>query len=303
MFLIVAGNVAKIAWEKLRRCFTNAVNRRRAKQAKLGNKSNRLLHPWKYEKRMSFLIPFTEHRKQCLLDDSELFDGSNEATFDACDGVSRLEDQKDDRPFSVAYELPNDTMKSSITIKREVSDSPERELAVRTSESFDLDLFKKDRNNDLSAALCTDLGSDNSSGAVNWTTKDLLRNGLILNKSASSTKRMPQNRYDSKTESSNLRESLLNSGNNLLSITHNTNASGFVHGKGPELDDTDLFFLSMGKTIKKLPRMDQAKIKLLLSNAVFQAQINYLDLDSNRNSPLASSSTFGDNENFEGNNN
>lgn len=39
------------------------------------------------------------------------------------------------------------------------------------------------------------------------------------------------------------------------------------------LDETDLFFLSMSKMTKLLPSVEQAKIKLLLSNSVLQAEI------------------------------
>lgn len=39
------------------------------------------------------------------------------------------------------------------------------------------------------------------------------------------------------------------------------------------MDETDIFFLSMSKMIKQLPQVEQAKIKLLLSNSVLQAEI------------------------------
>ncbi|GAB6028738.1 hypothetical protein CHUAL_004558 [Chamberlinius hualienensis] len=51
--LDISVDVAKNTWDKLRRCFCNAINRRRHKQ----------IHPWKYEKEMSFLLPFYENRK------------------------------------------------------------------------------------------------------------------------------------------------------------------------------------------------------------------------------------------------
>lgn len=39
------------------------------------------------------------------------------------------------------------------------------------------------------------------------------------------------------------------------------------------MDETDLFFLSMSKTTKQLPKVVQAKIKLLLSTFVLRAEI------------------------------
>nr|CAI5836616.1 unnamed protein product [Callosobruchus analis] len=38
------------------------------------------------------------------------------------------------------------------------------------------------------------------------------------------------------------------------------------------MDDTDLFFLSMSKMVKKLPKYEQATVKLAVSNAVFEAE-------------------------------
>lgn len=39
------------------------------------------------------------------------------------------------------------------------------------------------------------------------------------------------------------------------------------------MDETDIFVLSMSKMTKQLPQVEQAKIKLLLSNSVLQAEI------------------------------
>lgn len=39
------------------------------------------------------------------------------------------------------------------------------------------------------------------------------------------------------------------------------------------LDETDLFFLSMSRMAKKLPKLEQSQIKLALSNSVFSAEV------------------------------
>ena len=39
------------------------------------------------------------------------------------------------------------------------------------------------------------------------------------------------------------------------------------------LDDMDMFFLSMSRMTKKLPKLEQARIKLELSNSVLSAEI------------------------------
>lgn len=41
------------------------------------------------------------------------------------------------------------------------------------------------------------------------------------------------------------------------------------------LDETDMFFLSMAKMTKQLPKVEQSQIKLALSNSVLSAEIRY----------------------------
>jgi hypothetical protein len=55
------GNKAKETWEKLRRCFCNARNRRREEtNSDMASKKKSF---WKYDEQMSFLIPFLDTRK------------------------------------------------------------------------------------------------------------------------------------------------------------------------------------------------------------------------------------------------
>lgn len=46
--------------------------------------------------------------------------------------------------------------------------------------------------------------------------------------------------------------------------------------KQHDMDETDLFFLSMSKAVKELPKLDQTKIKLDLHTAISQAEIRKL---------------------------
>ncbi|XP_059052087.1 transcription factor Adf-1-like [Achroia grisella] len=46
--------------------------------------------------------------------------------------------------------------------------------------------------------------------------------------------------------------------------------------KQQDMDETDLFFLSMSKALKSLPKLDQTKIKLDLHTAISQAEIRNL---------------------------
>lgn len=51
--------------------------------------------------------------------------------------------------------------------------------------------------------------------------------------------------------------------------------------KKQEMDDLDTFFLSMSKTVKKLPKLDQIRIKLDLVKAVSEAELKQLESKQN----------------------
>ncbi|CAG5029833.1 unnamed protein product [Parnassius apollo] len=51
--------------------------------------------------------------------------------------------------------------------------------------------------------------------------------------------------------------------------------------KKQELDEVDTFFLSMSKTMKKLPRLDQIRIKMDLLKAISEAEIKQLESQQN----------------------
>lgn len=54
-----------------------------------------------------------------------------------------------------------------------------------------------------------------------------------------------------------------------------------------DMDETDLFFLSMSKAIKKLPKLEQSKIKLDLHSAISQAEIRLLEAQNQvRKTPI-----------------
>lgn len=54
-----------------------------------------------------------------------------------------------------------------------------------------------------------------------------------------------------------------------------------------EMDETDLFFLSMSKAVKKLPKLEQSKIKLDLHTAISKAEIHFLQAqDQIRRTPI-----------------
>lgn len=62
--------------------------------------------------------------------------------------------------------------------------------------------------------------------------------------------------------------------NNYCSKVQNTERSLMVETNGH--DDIDLFFLSMSKTVKKLPHHEQVHLKKNISNLVFEAELKVL---------------------------
>ncbi|KAF9407527.1 hypothetical protein HW555_012483, partial [Spodoptera exigua] len=53
-----------------------------------------------------------------------------------------------------------------------------------------------------------------------------------------------------------------------------------------DLDETDMFFLSMSKAVKALPKLDQTKIKLDLHMAISQAEIRNIEMERVVKTPL-----------------
>ncbi|XP_047991826.1 uncharacterized protein LOC125230643 [Leguminivora glycinivorella] len=54
-----------------------------------------------------------------------------------------------------------------------------------------------------------------------------------------------------------------------------------IRMKEKEMDDLDTFFLSMSKTLKKLPKLDQIRIKMDLLKAISEAEIKQLEAQQN----------------------
>lgn len=71
-------------------------------------------------------------------------------------------------------------------------------------------------------------------------------------------------------QNANLRQKKFEQKNANLSMT-----------SSPDLDETDMFFLSMSRMTKKLPPIDQTTIKLNLSNSVLQAEIRNYEKQEN----------------------
>ncbi|CAH1115132.1 unnamed protein product [Psylliodes chrysocephalus] len=193
--LNMPAETLKKKWDKLRRCYINALSRRRTRR----EDSTKNIHPWKYELQMSFLLPFIESRKQHSLN------------------------------------LPNNV---EIFIEdSDIQNENKYDTAEDQDQKFDTSLYENDDSSNLSAKL-----------------------------SLPSVKRLKLMRSD------NAYQEAVNVYNEDVSnrkFNETYSATSIL-----DMDETDMFFISMSKMTKKLAPIDQAKIKLLLSNAVLSAQIS-----------------------------
>jgi hypothetical protein len=231
-FVVVSAETAKDTWEKLRRCFMNALNRRRNK--KIGDGAKKMV-PWRYEFEMSFLLPSLntkitqsnvqkeENLVDVQIDEQEMDEPEMNILYEIPEGQSNIKceetlsefDSHTQGYFSTKRKQSgrDSANQQMVNIKREET-SPSSELDSHTQSYFPT--IRKQSRRDSAIQQMVDVMNENS----------YLR----------------QRRHEEKTT---IRD----------------------------MDETDIFFLSMTKMIKKLPSLEQAKIKLQLSQAVLQAQI------------------------------
>ena len=88
----------------------------------------------------------------------------------------------------------------------------------------------------------------------------------------------------------------------IISIMKNNavmRADRAAQNKKPELDEVDMFYLSMAKTVKKLPQIDQAKIRMKLCQLVSEAEIRQLSpMTGSLEAPIPSTSDYQSNDQY-----
>ena len=193
-YVVFSAETAKDSWEKLRRCFLNALNRRRNKKS--GDGAKRMV-PWRFDLEMSFLLPSldTKHTQ------------SNVQMEENVEDV-QIDEQETGELEMNTYEIPEG--QSNVTHEETSSSS---HVDSHTQGYFPMK--RKQQRRDSAIQQMVYVIKENS----------YLR----------------QRRHEEKTT---IRD----------------------------MDETDMFFLSMAKMTKKLPSLEQAKIKLQLSQTVLQAQ-------------------------------
>ncbi|XP_054006235.1 uncharacterized protein LOC128891074 [Hylaeus anthracinus] len=189
-------------WDKLRRCYLNAINRRRSRKVA---HSARKISSWKYEQQMSFLLPFMDiRRSQSNVKTKVIQDNQNHSKIDNTQEFEYNTNETND------YMTPFNTTSQAI-----------------------LEESIQDKNEEVSQCL----------NIIKQRKRDVCDNSVME------------------------MMSIMKENANLKKLRY--------EGRHERIDDTDMFFLSMASLTKTLPLLEQAQIKLQLSNAVLQAQIKH----------------------------
>ncbi|XP_076672095.1 uncharacterized protein LOC143371109 isoform X2 [Andrena cerasifolii] len=217
--LKIPGNKAKECWDKLRRCFCNAKNRRRD-DTKNGTASKKK-SCWKYEQQMSFIIPFLESRKT----------------------HGKL--NRSQTSVNLATEPEGVSEKSKAEL-RHIDLDTESELGIQDNQAAD------------------DEAAFNDAGTIE-TRYEAMK--LLHNKKQKQQIDTPaQQMVHILEESSAVRKRPYEEGSMRPKTSKTTSLL-------ETLDDTDMFFLSMSRMTKQLPKVEQSQIKLALSNSVLLAEV------------------------------
>lgn len=248
--LNVKGEQAKEAWEKLRRCFMNAIKRRQSKQ----------MHPWRFAQKMSFLYNHIDPMKLMARyesDEQQYYPESDDRSFT---GESDISSPK---VFDCMAEVPISTPgtmipQDSVVLKHEENsngsygseqsrsrpDSEPLRLREIPEASIEANHFPNEKLSPISNDQPETIAVNNSP-KKQWSFE------------GPSNEPVEATRKRKRKSSGNENE-------------EHFRAVG-------EKDDIDIFFLSMAKTTKTLKPIEQARIKLQVSQIVLNAQIASLE--------------------------
>nr|CAD7457489.1 unnamed protein product [Timema tahoe] len=206
--LKIKPGIAKDTWEKLRRCFMNALSRRRNKKS--GDGATKM-PPWKFEQEMSFILPsFSTRRTQSNLQEGD------ELREEVVETETSTNHRSGDDINAFNSEVPSSQDTPQIQQEDHIASSNVPYEKHVNSQNIGIKRKKRDEG-------------DNS---IYQMVKIMRENSTLR-----------RIRHEEKKISS------------------------------LDLDDTDMFFLSLAKTAKTLPPLELAKVKLQVSQAVLQTQI------------------------------
>ncbi|XP_062558576.1 uncharacterized protein LOC134223445 [Armigeres subalbatus] len=230
----VKGEQAKEVWEKLRRCFMNAIKRRKSKA----------MPPWRYEQRMSFLY---DH-----IDPSKIHGkyGSEDLSYYSEADDIRLADASGNNNSKVCDEIDIQAI-----IKPEPDKTRSLMEFIQPPSVSNCSMSDNDMNND------TIPGSrfEHVPGPSEYDEDDMVSQCSHRTKKRHLPDEPGSHGLGVKRQRANSPQVSIPNEQILTCVNDN--------------DDVDLFFLSMAKTVKTLDPLEQAKAKLQISQIVLGAQI------------------------------
>lgn len=256
--LNVKGEHAKEAWEKLRRCFMNAIKRRKTKQ----------LHPWRYEQRMSFLYdhidPSKLHGKYESAEQPYYSETDDSRLVDEIETTTTTTTPTDSRVYEDS--LAGDGSEISASIKREQSSDG----CLRSESGHGRPMIEFLKPTAISSYSMSE--TDSQQGKRPISEVDLHESEPSDGEEVHENRSTPKHHMDA--ESRRAKKQCRRSHD--APVRNET----VLSSSSNDQDDVDLFFLSMAKTTKTLAPIDQAKIKLQISQLVLGAQIDMLGRNS-----------------------
>ncbi|XP_065078298.1 uncharacterized protein LOC135701432 [Ochlerotatus camptorhynchus] len=251
--LNVKGEQAKEAWEKLRRCFMNAIKRRRTKR----------MHPWRFEQKMAFLYNHIDPSKIMAK-----YDTDEQQYYSETDDKSFMEELEISSP-KVCDRLVGESMipLDSPGIKQE--ESSDGSYGPEQSQNRPVVRPLRPRSISGSSADANNVHPDQQSRPISNDQPE------IAESSTQRRKRNCDEPCDGPREAAK----------KWRKQSAGTPAGSYIENEedltpASERDDIDMFFLSMAKTTKTLTPIEQARIKLQVSQIVLNAQIASLEQSS-----------------------
>ncbi|XP_068246734.1 uncharacterized protein [Palaemon carinicauda] len=209
----ISADVCKDTWTKLRNAYTNARKRRNTKSGQAAKN----IPKWKYEDKMSFLIPTLEPRST----------HGNVEPLSQSDG-------------DVARAVINENTEEDLNI------SQIDKIAASEKCAHD--------NGNQETTIADQSNGDQQVAGSTSTSKPKYRKRQILDSSISEIVNLMKDNSRMRTQSIQLSE-----------------------GYKTHRDETEMFFLSIASSVKKLSAIEQARVKMEISNMVFKAQIRELE--------------------------
>ncbi|XP_065206321.1 uncharacterized protein LOC135835816 [Planococcus citri] len=238
----------QIKWGTLRRCLANARKRQKRRQA-IGSK---YIKKWRYQDEMSFLLPFIDSRE---------LDASFTQHYKKSKASVTIDDATDSRShelyISEEYEQSSDMEDDSTELKPTVQ-SLQHYLIENAADQVEFQRY-------------VERETAKSSATYPKSPEDLCEEeSLVMDRSADS-----EREWESALHSRQSGGEVMATETTIASRASTRSNLASYQG----LDEMDTFFLSMSKTLKKLPRFDQIDVRSKVYDIVTQAELKRLQAE------------------------